>query len=62
MERAGVTQPDYVFDSIAHYNHTQFIALLRTLRKYEGPLVHTLEEAIINQLEALSACIGARRL
>lgn len=62
MQRAGVAQADYVFDGIASYNRAQFIALLRMLRKYDGPLVRTLEEAAINQLDALNECVGARSL
>jgi hypothetical protein len=62
MQRAGVAQADYVFDSIAGYNRAQFITLLRLLRKHDGPLVRVLEEAVINQLDALNACVGARSL
>lgn len=53
-------QADRLFDSIRHFNYTRFIELLRTLRRYDGALVRTLEEATIDQLDALSACIGAR--
>ncbi|HUA09447.1 MAG TPA: hypothetical protein VMA98_09245 [Candidatus Acidoferrales bacterium] len=60
--RAGVSQSDYVFDAIAQYNRLQFIALLRLLRRYDGALARTLEDAVINQLEALCACIGAKTL
>jgi hypothetical protein len=57
-----VSQPqaDGAFDGIAHFNRTQFLTLLRLLRKYDGPLVRMLEDAAIDQLETLSFCIGAR--
>jgi hypothetical protein len=58
----NAAQADEVFDSIARFNRSKFIALLRTLRQYDTPLVRMLEEAAINQLEALAACVGARAL
>lgn len=60
MERAEVAQADYVFDGIARYNRTQFTALLRLLRACGGSLARALEDGILNQLDALSACVGAR--
>jgi hypothetical protein len=60
--RLSSSEADYVFDGIQHHNRTQFINLLRTLRKHEGPLIRTLQEAAINQLETLSAYVGARSL
>jgi len=56
------TAADQVFDGIAHFNRVRFINLLRTLRKYDGTLVRVLQETCINQLEALSSCVGARTL
>lgn len=53
-------QADEIFDLIARFNRTRFIGFLRALRKYEGPLVRALENAALNQLETLSACVGAR--
>ncbi len=55
-------QADDVFESLVRFNHTKFIETLRILRKHEAPLVTVLEEAAINQLDALSACVGARAL
>lgn len=55
-------QADDAFDTILQFNRVRFINLLRTLRKYHGPLVDMLEEATINQLEALAACVGVRTL
>jgi len=55
-------QADDAFDTIVHFNRIRFINLLRTLRKYHGPLVDMLEEATINQLEALSSNVGVRTL
>jgi hypothetical protein len=55
-------QADEAFDSIAHFNRTKFLELLRTLRKFDGPLIDLLEEAAINQLQVLSCCVGARTL
>lgn len=57
FERSAV---DRLFDAIAHYNRTRFIALLRLLRGARGPLYRELEEAAIDQLEALSFAVGAR--
>ena len=54
------SQVDGIFDMIAHFNRTRFIGLLRALRKYDGDLVRSLENAALNQLETLSACVGAR--
>ncbi len=62
MDRAGVAQADAVFDGVAHYNRKQFTALLRLLRACDGSLARALEDAILNQLDALSACVGARSL
>lgn len=62
MQRAGVARADYVFDGIAAYNRSQFTALLRMLHKVDGPLARVLEEAALNQLDALNACVGARSL
>ena len=59
---ATAAQADELFDVIARFNRTQFIALLRTLRAYDGPMVRGLETAALNQLETLSACVGARAL
>jgi hypothetical protein len=53
---------DDVFDSVAHFNRTKFLELLRLLRRYDGPVVEMLAEAAINQLETLSYCVGARAL
>lgn len=53
---------DQIFDGIAHFNRVRFINLLRTLRKYDGRLVRALQDTSINQLEALSYCVGARAL
>jgi hypothetical protein len=60
--RLNAPQADHIFDGIQEFNRNEFITLLRKLRKYDGPLVHTLEEAVINQLETLNACVGARNL
>ncbi len=56
----ALEEADRAFDAIAHFNRSRFIALLRKLRGHEGPLVRVLEDAVINQLDALSAYIGAR--
>jgi hypothetical protein len=56
----GEPEADRAFDGIAHFNRTQFLNLLRLLRKHDGALVRVLEEAAIDQLETLSNCIGAR--
>jgi hypothetical protein len=55
-------QADDVFESLARFNHSKFIEGLRILRKHDAPLVAVLEEAAIEQLDALSACVGARAL
>jgi hypothetical protein len=55
-------QADDVFESVVHFNHSKFIEALRVLRKHDQPLVAVLEEAAIGQLDALSACVGARAL
>lgn len=55
-------QADDVFESLVRFNHTKFIEALRILRKHDAPLVAVLQEAAINQLDALSACVGARAL
>ncbi|HTV92874.1 MAG TPA: hypothetical protein VMG98_09180 [Verrucomicrobiae bacterium] len=60
--RVTAVEADYIFDGIQHYNRTLFLKLLLILRKYDAPLVRTLEEAAIDQLESLSACVGARPL
>lgn len=60
--RLSTPEADYVFDGIQDYNRTQFIKLLRMLRRYDGQLVQTLQDAAINQLETLSAYAGARSL
>jgi hypothetical protein len=62
MDRAGVPQADAVFDSIARYNRLQFTSLLRLLRACDGSLARALEDGILNQLDALSACVGTRSL
>ena len=53
---------DETFDTIAHFNRTKFLDLLRILDKYDTPLIRMLKEAAINQLETLSYCVGARSL
>ncbi|HVA33637.1 MAG TPA: hypothetical protein VNG31_05780 [Candidatus Baltobacteraceae bacterium] len=53
---------DEVFESIVYYNRGRFHALLRLLNKYDGPLIGTLRDAALHQLEALSACVGAQPL
>ena len=58
----SVEAADATFDSIAHFNRSRVLDFLRLLRKFDGPLVSVLEEAAINQLEALSASVGVRRL
>ena len=55
-------QADDVFESIARFNHSKFVEALRLLRKHDSPMISTLEEAAIDQLDALSACVGARPL
>lgn len=55
-------QADDVFESVARFNHSKFIEAMRTFRKYDAPLVTVLEEAAIDQLDALSACVGVRAL
>lgn len=55
-------QADEVFDSILRFNHGKFLELLRTLRAHDAPLTRMLEDAAIDQLEALSANVGARSL
>lgn len=55
-------ESDVIFDSIAHFNRTRFIDFLRLLERYEGGLISVLKAASLNQLEGLSACIGARTL
>lgn len=57
-----VSQADEAFDSIAHFNRTRFVNLLRILSDYDTPLVRTLRDAALNQLDALSYSIGARAL
>jgi hypothetical protein len=53
---------DRVFDGIAHYNRQYFLRVLRAARTCNGALPRALEDAAIEQLETLSACIGARTL
>jgi len=53
---------DEVFDSVAHFNRVKFLDTLRLLRTYDGHLVTLLEDAAINQLQALSSAVGARAL
>jgi hypothetical protein len=55
-------EADALFDRLHHYNQLRFIELLRTLRRHDGVLVRALEEAVLYQLEALSASVGARPL
>jgi hypothetical protein len=55
-------QADGAFDGLAHFNRTQFIKLLRLLRKHDGAFVRMLEDAVVDQLETLSYCVGARTL
>jgi hypothetical protein len=57
-----VSQTDEVFDSIARFNRAMFLNLLRTLRGRRGALISMLEESAIDQLDALSACVGAKTL
>lgn len=57
-----VDAADATFESIAHFNRSRFLDFLRLLRRFDGPLVSVLEEASIDQLEALSASVGARAL
>ena len=57
IDQAGA---DSVFDMIAQFNRTRFIHLLRALRTFDGPLVRALEQACLNQLETMAACVGAR--
>ena len=55
-------QADEVFDSIVRFNNGKFLNGLRMLRKHDLPLVRMLEDAAINQLDALCASVGARAL
>jgi hypothetical protein len=56
-------QADDVFESVVRFNHDKFVEALRLLRKHSAvPLVRALEDAAINQLDALAACVGARQL
>jgi hypothetical protein len=55
-------QADDAFDSIRHFNNSKFIGLLRALRDVDGRIARLLSEAAINQLDTLSACVGARAL
>ncbi|HEY1975390.1 MAG TPA: hypothetical protein VGG89_02455 [Candidatus Baltobacteraceae bacterium] len=55
-------QADDVFESVVRFNHDKFVEALRLLRRREAPLVRALEEAAINQLDALAAHAGARPL
>lgn len=60
--RLAPDEIDRIFDGIAHYNRQHFIKLLRVLRTHDGPFIRTLEMVALEQLDALSACIGARPL
>ena len=55
-------QADEVFDGIAFYNRGRFLDVLTALAKYDGNVVRMLRSAAIDQLHALSACVGARAL
>lgn len=55
-------QTDDVFESLVRFNHSKFIEALRTFRKHDAPLAGVLTEAAIEQLDALSACVGVRTL
>jgi hypothetical protein len=55
-------QADGAFDGLANFNRTQFLKLLRILRKHDGAFVRMLEDAVIDQLVTLSFCVGARTL
>jgi hypothetical protein len=55
-------QADEVFDSVSRFNASKFLGALRTLRKHDAPLVRVFEDAAINQLDAISASVGARSL
>ncbi len=61
-EHFTLTQADNVFDSILQFNRAKFLSLVRVLDTYRSPMVDTLKEAALNQLEALCSCVGARAL
>jgi hypothetical protein len=54
------TQSDNIFDSILQFNRVKFVSLIRVLDRHQGPLIATLKDAALNQLEALASCVGAR--
>lgn len=57
-----LSQADETFDTIVRFNKAKFLALVRTLREYDGPIVSMLKDAAINQMDRLACCIGARTL
>ncbi len=62
MRDAGETNPEQVFDNIAHINRLSFLKLLEALEPHEGGLVPVLRKVVRYQLEAMSWCIGTREL
>ncbi len=61
-EYASDAQADDVFDVVMRFNRQKFIDWLRLFRTHDGPLVRMLQDAAINHLETLSACVGARAI
>jgi hypothetical protein len=53
---------DRTFDGIAQFNRHAFLDLLRLLRGRDGEVARMLENAAMQQLRALSDCVGARNL
>ena len=62
LHEAGVDNPDEVFDDIRRYNELKFIKLLRTLEPYEGEMIAKLRTMARHQLDAMTHCIGSRKL
>ncbi|MBV8490611.1 MAG: hypothetical protein JO199_08780 [Candidatus Eremiobacteraeota bacterium] len=61
-DRLDVRSADRAFDGIAHFNRKMFLDALRLLDGLSGSAAAMLRAAALNQLEALSACVGAADL
>ena len=61
-DRLDAPSADSIFDSIARFNRDSFIELVRVAGAHDEPLPKMLVQAALNQLEALSACVGAKPL
>jgi len=62
MTESGINNPDEVFDLIVRSNALRFIRLLQNLEPYEGEMISTLRTVARYQLEAISHCVGSRKI